>query len=86
MIVGLKESIPYVIKSSPETNIDANWLKKELLDSLEILSNCDFHARGFVCDVTNRFSICENIKMPCFVYRRFACGGIRFHHDIQISK
>ena len=24
MIVGLIESIPYVIKSSPETNIDAN--------------------------------------------------------------
>ena len=42
MIVGLKESIPYVIKSSPETNIDANWLKAELLDSLKILFNCSF--------------------------------------------
>ena len=40
MIVGLKESIPYVINSSPETNNDTNWLKTELLDSLEILSNC----------------------------------------------
>ena len=27
MIVCLKESIPYVIKSLPEANIDANWLK-----------------------------------------------------------
>ena len=50
MIVGLKESIPYVIKSSPETNIDANGLKTEFLDSLEILSNCGFRVRDIVCD------------------------------------
>ena len=47
---SLKESIPHVIKSSPETNIDANWLKTELLDSLEILSNCGFRVRAIVCD------------------------------------
>ena len=50
MIVGLKESIPYVIKSSPETNIDANWLKAELLKSFEILSNCGFRVRAIVCN------------------------------------
>ena len=42
MIVGLKESIPYVIKSFSETNIEANWLKTELLGSLEFLCNCGF--------------------------------------------
>ena len=26
MIVGLKKSIPYVIKSFPKTNNDTNWL------------------------------------------------------------
>ena len=36
MMVGLKESIPYVIKSSPETNIDANWLKGILRRKLSI--------------------------------------------------
>ena len=50
MIVGLKESISYVIKSSPETNIDANWLKTELLESFEILSNCGFRVRAIVCN------------------------------------
>ena len=50
IVVGLKESIPYVIISSPETNIDENWLKTELLDSLEILSNCSFRFRAIVCD------------------------------------
>ena len=46
MIVGMEESIP----SPPETNIDANWVKAELLEPLEILSNCDFHSRAIVCD------------------------------------
>ena len=50
MIVSLKESIPYEIKSSSETNNDVNWLKTELLDSLEILSNCGFRVRAIVCD------------------------------------
>ena len=43
-------SIPYVIKSSPESKIDANWLIAELLDSLKILSNCGFLIRAIVCD------------------------------------
>ena len=43
-------SIPYVIKSSPESNIDANWLITELLDSLKILSYCGFLVRAIVCD------------------------------------
>ena len=60
MIVGLKESILFVIKSLPETNIDANWLKTELLDSLEILSNCGFCVRAIVCD--NRPSNVSSFK------------------------
>ena len=48
--VGLKESVPYAIKSSPETNTDANWLKTKLLDSLEILYNCGFRVRAIACD------------------------------------
>ena len=39
-----------MIKSLPETNIDANWIKTELLDYLEILSNCGFRVRTIVCD------------------------------------
>ena len=60
MIVGLKESIPYVIKSLAETNIDPNWLKTELLDSLKILSNCGFQVRAIVCD--NRRSNVSSFK------------------------
>ena len=34
----------------PVTNIDVNWLKTELLVSLEILSNCGFCLRVIVCN------------------------------------
>ena len=36
MIVGLKESISYMIKSLSETNTDTNWLKTELLEFLSM--------------------------------------------------
>ena len=50
MIVGLKNSIPYVIKSSPETKINADWLKKEITNCLGILSKSGFNVRAIVCD------------------------------------
>ena len=50
MIVGLKNYIPYVIKSSPETKINAVWLKEDLIDCLRILSKPGFSARALVCD------------------------------------
>ena len=49
MIVDFKESIPYVIKSSTETNNDVNCLKTELSDSLKIYPNCGFCGRAIVC-------------------------------------
>ena len=50
MIVGLKNSIPYVIKSSPETKINADWLKEELVDCLGTFSKSGFNVRVIVCD------------------------------------
>ena len=50
MIFGLKNSIPYVIKSSPETKINAIWLTEDLIVCLGILSNPGFNARAMVCD------------------------------------
>ena len=38
VIVGLKNSIPYGINSSPETKINADCLKEKLADCLGILS------------------------------------------------
>ena len=50
MIAGLKNSIPYLIKSSLETKINSDWPNEELIDSLGILSKSGFNVRAIVCD------------------------------------
>ena len=50
MIVGLKQSIPYVIKVLPVTKINGDWLKCELLNCLHALHKNGFNVRGVVCD------------------------------------
>ena len=50
MTVGLKNSIPYMIDSSPETEINADWLKVELIDCLMILSKSRFNVTAIVFD------------------------------------
>ena len=50
MIVGMKESVPYVMKSIPEIKINGGWLKEQILDCLNTLKSCGFNVRGIVCD------------------------------------
>ena len=50
MIVGWKHSIPYIIKSIPETKIEGEWLKEEILKSIETLHSINFKVRGIVAD------------------------------------
>ena len=50
MIAGLKESVPYVIKSSPQTGISGDWLKNELLECLDVLIKSGFNTRVTICD------------------------------------
>ena len=50
MIVGLKKSIPYVVKSSPEVSITGSWLSQELDDCIALLSNTGFNVRSVVTD------------------------------------
>jgi hypothetical protein len=50
MIVGLKESIPYVIKTCPEVSINGYWLHNEIDSSINNLKECGFNVRAVVCD------------------------------------
>ena len=50
IIVGMKESVHYVIKSIPEIKINGGWLKEQILDCLNTLKSCGFNVRGIVCD------------------------------------
>ena len=53
MIVGLKDSIPYVIKAVPETTITGTWLADQISASIESLSKTGFTVRGVVTDNHN---------------------------------
>jgi len=50
MICGLKENVPYVIKSCPEISINGTWLAKEICESITALKASGFNVRGAVCD------------------------------------
>ena len=50
MIVGLQKSIPHVIKSNPETKIDGEWLKTEIIKSIETLHSLGFSVRAVIAD------------------------------------
>ena len=43
MIVGMKKSIPYIIKSVPEKKIDGKWLKEQVFDCLKTLQKGCFY-------------------------------------------
>ena len=47
MIIGLKESTLYMIKSSPEITINAAWFSDECFD---VLYQCEFNVRTIACD------------------------------------
>ena len=50
MIVGLKENVPYVIKSVLEVKINGKLIKEQISDSLKILKDCGFRVRAIVSD------------------------------------
>ena len=43
MIVGLKKSIPYIIKASPEVTINGSWLSTEICSCISSLSKAGFN-------------------------------------------
>ena len=50
MIAGLKKSVPYVIKMSPETEISGEWVFQQIDDAIENLTKSGFNVRGVVAD------------------------------------
>ena len=60
-IVGLKKSIPYIIKASPEVTINGSWLTTKICSCISSLLKAGFNVRGVVTDNhssnVNAFSI-----------------------------
>ena len=50
MIVGLKKSIPYVIKAIPETKITGDFIKDEIEESLNTSRSAGFNIRALIAD------------------------------------
>ena len=50
MIVGLKKSVPIVVKAVPETCVSGDLIVSNLIDVITKLSNIGFDVRGVVCD------------------------------------
>ena len=46
MVLGLKESIPYVVQAVPEVTFNGNWLKKQIDENMPNLMNAGFRVRG----------------------------------------
>ena len=56
MVVGLKQSVPYVIKACPKTSHSGRWLTDEIEESLLTLSDAGLRIRAIITDnhSTNR--------------------------------
>ena len=63
MIVGLRKSIPYVIKTLPETKISGEWLKPQILESLCSLHTAGFYVRAVTVNVA-AFSLLKKELSP----------------------
>ena len=50
MIVGLKKSVPYLIKTCPEIKIEGTWLANEIHSAISDLSLSGFNVRAVVSD------------------------------------
>ena len=50
MIVGMKESIPYVVKAFPEETVNGLWLSEQIDECITTLANCGFNVRAVVTD------------------------------------
>ena len=50
MVVGLRKSIPYVIKPLPETKISGEWLNPQILESVCSLNTAGFYVRAVITD------------------------------------
>ena len=50
MIQGLKESVPIVVKASPEVTLTGQWLADEVSHCITSLGQVGFKVRGIVAD------------------------------------
>ena len=81
MIVSLKQSLPCVIKSIPETTISGEWLRKEIDECIFNLQNSGFFVRAVVTD--NHSS---NVSAFSFLHKCYNGDGKLFiYHPAYVN-
>ena len=50
MIMGLKESIPYIVQTIPEVKFISEWLAHKMSNCIDDLTSAEFFVRGIVTD------------------------------------
>ena len=50
MVVGLKQSTPFVVQAIPEVTFNGQWLCDKIASNIENLGNAGFCVRGLVAD------------------------------------
>lgn len=50
MIVGIRKTIPYVIKSLPEIKVTGKWLSEQIYESIDTLLEAGFYVRAVITD------------------------------------
>ena len=68
MVVGLKQSIPYVVQAISEVTFNGQWLCDKIASNIENPVNAGFRVRGFVADNqssnVNVFTSLKDLLIP----------------------
>ena len=78
MIQGVKESVPIVVKASPEVTLTGQWLADEVSDCITSLGQVGFKVRGIVADNHSTNVSAFNILQTRFPY---GCFDIQHLHN-----
>ena len=77
MIQGLKESVPIVVKASPEVTLTGQWLADEVSHCIISLGQVGFKVRGIVADNLSTIVFAFNILQTRFPSGCFDVYNIR---------
>ena len=81
MIQGLKESVPIVVKASPEVTLTGQWLADEVSDCITSLGQVGFKVRGIVADNHS-----TNVYAFNILQTRFSSGCFDIQHSHNSTK
>ena len=81
MIQGLQESVPIVVKASPEVTLIGQWLADEISNCITLLGQVGFKVKGIVASNYSTNAYVFNILQT-----RFSFGCFDIQHSPNSTK